>query len=55
MWLVGIAFAGLGFFMTFLEKEITLRTKLNTKFGIDETKGGASAAKGDTEIALSDA
>ena len=38
VWLVGLAFAGLGFVATFLEEEITLRTKVSTKFGIDEKK-----------------
>jgi hypothetical protein len=37
-WLVGIAFAGLGFLLTFVEKEIELSTELNTEFGIEEKK-----------------
>ena len=37
-WLVGIAFAGLGFLLTFVEKEIDLRTQLNTEFGIEDEK-----------------
>lgn len=38
IWRVGIAFAGLGFLLTFLEKEVKLRDKLNTEFGIDEKR-----------------
>ncbi|KAI3326230.1 macrolide phosphotransferase k [Xylariaceae sp. AK1471] len=36
VWLVGIAFGGLGFLVIFIEKEIKLRDKLDTKYGIDE-------------------
>ncbi|KAH8651397.1 major facilitator superfamily domain-containing protein [Xylariales sp. PMI_506] len=42
VWLVGIAFAGLGFFVTFVEKEIKLRDELNTEYGIvkdEDVKG----------------
>ncbi|KAB8209605.1 major facilitator superfamily domain-containing protein [Aspergillus parasiticus] len=39
VWLVAIAFAGLGLLVTLVEKEVKLRDKLNTKFGLDE-KGG---------------
>ena len=38
VFLVGIAIAGLGILVTFLEKEDKLRTKLNTEFGLDEEK-----------------
>ncbi|RFU27338.1 hypothetical protein B7463_g9011, partial [Scytalidium lignicola] len=38
VWYVGIAFAGLGWLLVWLEKEITLRSKLNTKFGLEEKK-----------------
>lgn len=48
-WLVGIAFAGLGFLLTFVEKEIDLRTHLNTDFGIEGEK------KRDVENDTSDA
>jgi hypothetical protein len=37
-WLVGIAFAGVGFLLTFVEKEIHLREELNTEFGIEKEK-----------------
>ncbi|KAH9883405.1 general substrate transporter [Xylariomycetidae sp. FL2044] len=36
VWYVGIAFAGLGWLLVWLEKEVTLRSKLNTKFGLEE-------------------
>ncbi|KAI9037318.1 major facilitator superfamily MFS_1 [Aspergillus affinis] len=40
VWYVGVAFAALGFLLTFVEKEIELRRKLNTKFGMEEKKEG---------------
>ncbi|OTB14866.1 hypothetical protein K445DRAFT_334359 [Daldinia sp. EC12] len=40
VWLVGIAFGGLGFLLTLLEKEIKLRDKLDTKYGLEEGKKG---------------
>ncbi|KAG8161962.1 hypothetical protein KVR01_007727 [Diaporthe batatas] len=36
VWYVGIAFAGLGWLLVWLEREVTLRSKLNTKFGLEE-------------------
>ncbi|KAK9415790.1 putative General substrate transporter [Seiridium unicorne] len=38
VWYVGIAFAGLGWLLVWLEREVTLRSKLNTKFGLEEKK-----------------
>ncbi|TLD07388.1 hypothetical protein PgNI_10943 [Pyricularia grisea] len=38
VWFVAIAFAGLGFFLSLVEKEIRLRTKLETKYGLEEKK-----------------
>ncbi|KAF2721315.1 general substrate transporter [Polychaeton citri CBS 116435] len=38
VWLVGIAFAGLGWLLVWLEQEVTLRSKLNTKYGLEERK-----------------
>lgn len=38
VWRVGIAFAGLGWLLVWLEKEVTLRSKLNTKFGLEQKK-----------------
>lgn len=34
-WLVGVAFGGVGFLITLLEKEIKLRDKLETKYGLE--------------------
>lgn len=34
VWYVGIAFCGAGFLIVFLEKEIPLRTELETDFGM---------------------
>ncbi|KAK2809160.1 hypothetical protein FQN50_003995 [Emmonsiellopsis sp. PD_5] len=36
VWYIGTAFAGLGFLLTFLEKEVELRRKVDTKFGIED-------------------
>ncbi|KAK2798569.1 hypothetical protein FQN51_007589 [Onygenales sp. PD_10] len=36
VWYIGTAFAGLGFLLTFLEKEIELRRRVDTKFGIED-------------------
>ncbi|KAI0836426.1 putative efflux pump antibiotic resistance protein [Hypoxylon sp. FL0890] len=38
VWLVGVAFGGLGFLFTLLEKEVKLRDELNTKYGLEEKK-----------------
>ncbi|RYP12299.1 hypothetical protein DL765_007410 [Monosporascus sp. GIB2] len=38
VWYVAVAFAGLGFLITLIEKEIKLRDKLETKYGIEEEK-----------------
>ncbi|RYP10841.1 hypothetical protein DL764_000393 [Monosporascus ibericus] len=38
VFLVGIAFAGLAFLLVFIEKEIPLRTVLETEFGLAEAK-----------------
>jgi hypothetical protein len=38
VWYVGIAFAGLGWVSVWLEKEVTLRSRLNSKFGLEEKK-----------------
>jgi hypothetical protein len=38
VWLIGIAFAGIGFLLVFVEKEIELRNELNTEFGMEERK-----------------
>lgn len=54
VWLVGIAVAGLGLVVVFAEKEIKLRDKLNTEFGMDERKRDDDTASPETaNIALS--
>lgn len=42
-WLVSIAFAGIGLLLVFMEKEIPLRTTLETEFGLDEGNKVADA------------
>ena len=43
-WYVSIGFAGLGFLLVILEKEVPLRKELETKFGIKE-KGNSTKTK----------
>jgi hypothetical protein len=38
VWLVAIAFAGLGFVAVFIEREVKLREELNTEFGLEDRK-----------------
>ena len=38
VWLIGIAFAGLGFLVTFFEGEVKLRDDLNTDYGMEGEK-----------------
>ncbi|KAK1749741.1 general substrate transporter [Echria macrotheca] len=38
VWYAGIGFAGLGWLLVWLEKEVTLRSKLNTEFGLEAKK-----------------
>ncbi|KAI1392119.1 MFS general substrate transporter [Hypoxylon trugodes] len=45
-WLVGLGFALLGFLLCFLEKEIVLRTDLETKFGLEEKKSSSGLESG---------
>jgi hypothetical protein len=54
VWLIGIAFAGLGFLLVFVEKEIELRKELNTEFGMEERKKDDDLPRGsDDGIELS--
>ncbi|KAF7586606.1 hypothetical protein BBP40_008633 [Aspergillus hancockii] len=45
VWLAGIAFSGIGLIVTLVEKEVKLRDKLDTRFGLDENDGEASPDK----------
>jgi len=47
VWQVSIVFSGVAFLLVFLEKEITLRTELDTEFGIAEKKKRESLESGD--------
>jgi MFS family permease len=54
VWLIGIAFAGIGFLLVFVEKEIELRNELNTEFGMEERKKNddlPAQSEGGTELA----
>ncbi|KIY01553.1 uncharacterized protein Z520_03105 [Fonsecaea multimorphosa CBS 102226] len=44
-WQVGIGFAGLGFLLSFLEKEIPLRQELETEFGMENQENKIMASK----------
>ena len=52
MWYVAIAFAGFGFLIVIMEKEVPLRKELDTDFGMIDTrtKKGASAGEADTQL-----
>ncbi|KAK2779011.1 hypothetical protein FQN53_001560 [Emmonsiellopsis sp. PD_33] len=53
VWYIGTAFAGLGFLLTFLEKEIELRRKVDTKFGIEDeedSKGSSGPVEPETNV-----
>jgi hypothetical protein len=43
VWEVAVAVAGLGFLLVFVEKEVKLRTALNTEFGIKKQDKEAKA------------
>ena len=56
VWLIGIAFAGIGFLLVFAEKEIELRNELNTEFGMEERKKNddlPAQSDGGIELAVS--
>ncbi|KAL6899910.1 MFS general substrate transporter [Trichoderma evansii] len=53
VWLVGIAFAALGFLVTFVAKEIKLREELNNNFGVEDKNDVTISPKTDTESVLS--
>ena len=52
VWLVGIAFAGVGFLVTFVEKEVKLRDELDTQYGMKEKAKEKTGLDGgeDTEM-----
>ncbi|MCJ1246457.1 hypothetical protein MMC30_003664 [Trapelia coarctata] len=47
VWQISVVFSGVAFLLVFLEKEITLRTELDTEFGIAEKKRRESLESGD--------
>ena len=46
VWEIAIVFAGIAFFLVFFEKEIKLRTELDTEFGLVEKKKDGDAEDG---------
>ncbi|KAL5086868.1 hypothetical protein Trisim1_008618 [Trichoderma cf. simile WF8] len=53
VWLVGIAFAALGFLVSFIAKEIELRKELNNNFGVEDKKEAIISPTTDVEAAPS--
>ncbi|OTA04861.1 MFS permease [Trichoderma parareesei] len=52
VWLVGIAFAALGFLVSFIAKEIELRKELNNDFGVEDKKDAAISPATETQAVL---
>ncbi|KAL7932070.1 MFS general substrate transporter [Trichoderma chlorosporum] len=53
VWLVGIAFAALGFLVSFVTREVKLREELNNNFGVEDKTNVTISATTDTEAVLS--
>ncbi|KAJ5110594.1 MFS general substrate transporter [Penicillium argentinense] len=51
VWQVSLAFAALGFIMTWFEKQIKLRTELETEYGLKDPKKEKEKEKGDGGVA----
>ena len=51
VWQVGIAMAGLGFLIVFAEKELKLRTELQSEYGMKEQKGQKPTASNSAPVA----
>jgi beta-lactamase regulating signal transducer with metallopeptidase domain len=43
VWIVGAVITGLGFLLVFVEREIKLRTELESEYGMKEKKKGGKA------------
>ncbi|PTB65895.1 MFS general substrate transporter [Trichoderma citrinoviride] len=54
VWLVGIAFAALGFLVSFVAKEIQLREELHNDFGVEDKKDAAVSSTANIEVPSSD-
>jgi hypothetical protein len=52
VWLIGIAFAGIGFLLVFVEKEIEPRNELNTEFGMEREKNDGLPVESGDDIEL---
>jgi len=55
VWYVSIGFAGLGFLLVFIEKEIPLRKELETKFGMEEKETPIRVGEPPSEQAVAQA
>lgn len=52
MWYVAIAFAGFGFLIVIIEKEIPLRKELDTEFGMIDTRANKGVSAGEPDAQL---
>jgi hypothetical protein len=51
IWQISIAFSGISFLIIIFEKQVSLRTELETEFGLEEVKKGPELGGKDTETA----
>jgi hypothetical protein len=49
IWRMAVVFSGLAFFLVFLERQIKMRTGLETEFGLKERKAKGEPVDGDDE------
>jgi hypothetical protein len=49
VWRIAVLFSGLAFFLVFLERQIKMRTELETEFGLEERKAKGQPADGGDE------
>jgi len=49
VWRISVVFSGLAFILVFLERQIKMRTELETEFGLKERKAKGEPADGDYE------
>ena len=54
VWYAGIAFAGLGWLLVWLEREVPLRSKVNSKFGLEEKQKKEADVEGASEQAVAE-
>jgi len=50
VWRMSVIFAGLSFCLVFLEKQIKMRTELDTEFGLEDRKNGKNDLGSEKEV-----